>query len=218
MSEEIKNEAPAQDPTAIVGGNAGNETSSETKIEVPAEVAPASTPTPSPDPVMPESDKELVNPMTGEVIRPAKGKEETSSSPYKKFKPETYVNPMTGEEEQTTIGSQVIIKKDRGLAYYVGFALLVVLSFAFFFMPGIAITFAVSRIAALNTTAAWVFSAILSFIVWLLFKMKIKGFEKSFHWYLVLCVVCLVAMFAIQFATDYNVISEVIALLAGAKG
>jgi hypothetical protein len=124
---------------------------------------------------------------------------------------------MTGEEEQTTIGSQVIVKKDRGLAYYVGFALLVVLSFAFFFMPGITITFAVSRIAALNTSAAWVFSAILSFIVWLLFKMKIKGFEKSFHWYLVLCVICLVAMFAFQFITEYNIISEVIALLIGAK-
>ena len=210
MSEEIKNEAPAQDPTTIVGSNVGNEASNETKIEAPAEVTPATEEDSS-------SQKELVNPMTGEVIRPAKPKEEVSNSPYKKFKPETFVNPMTGEEEQTTIGSQVIIKKDRGLAYYVGFALLVVLSFAFFFLPGITITFAVSRIAALNTTAAWVFSAILSFIVWLLFKMKIKGFEKSFHWYLVLCVVCLVAMFAVQFATDYNVISEVIALLAGAK-
>ena len=139
--------------------------------------------------------------------------------PYKQFKPETFVNPMTGEEEQTTIGGpQVIIKKDRGLAYYVGFALLVVLSFAFFFLPGITITFAVSRLVDLNTSAAWVFSTILSFGVWLIFKLKIKGFEKSFHRYLVLCVVCLVALFAIQFITDYNVISEVVALLIGAKG
>ena len=199
MSEEIKNEVPAQEPTSTTGN------------EVKTEAAQPQVETNS-------TQEELINPMTGEVISPRKPKEETSNSPYKKFKPETFVNPMTGEEEQTTIGSQVIIKKDRGLAYYVGFALLVVLSFAFFFMPGITITFAVSRIAALNTTAAWVFSAILSFIVWLLFKMKIKGFEKSFHWYLVLCVVCLVAMFAVQFATDYNVISEVIALLAGAKG
>jgi len=208
MSEEIKNEAPAQEPTATVANEIKPEVKSETKVEAPAEVAPAAAEDPS---------KELVNPMTGEVIRPAKPKDDVSNSPYKKFKPETYVNPMTGEEEQTTIGSQVIIKKDRGLAYYVGFALLVVLSFAFFFMPGITITFAVSRIASLNTTAAWVFSAILSFIVWLLFKMKIKGFEKSFHWYLVLCVICLVSMFAIQFITEYNIISEVIALLVGAK-
>ena len=208
MSEEIKIEVPAQEPTATVANETKPEVKSETKVEAPTEVAPAAAEDPS---------KELVNPMTGEVIRPAKPKEEASNSPYKKFKPETYVNPMTGEEEQTTIGSQVIIKKDRGLAYYVGFALLVVLSFAFFFMPGITITFAVSRIASLNTTAAWVFSAILSFIVWLLFKMKIKGFEKSFHWYLVLCVICLVSMFAIQFITEYNIISEVIALLVGAK-
>ena len=210
MSEEIQNEAPAQEPTAPV--------SSDTAPEATTEAPQASTAAPSAPPAAPDPDKELVNPMTGEVISPKKPKEESSNSPYKRFKPETYINPMTGEEEQTTIGSQVIIKKDRGLAYYVGFTLLVVLSMAFFFMPGITITFAVSRLVELNTSAAWVFSAILSFVVWLLFKMKIKGFEKSFHWYLVLCVSCLVAMFAIQLLTEYNIISEVIALLLGAKG
>ena len=197
MSEEIKNEVPAQEPT----------TESEVKTEAKAEVNQTSF----------ESTEELVNPLTGEVISPAKHKEPKSNSPYKQFKPETFVNPMTGEEEQTSIGSQVIIKKDRGLAYYVGFALLVVMSIAFFFLPGIAITFAVSRLVDLNTSAAWIFSTILSFGVWLIFKLKIKGFEKSFHSYLVLCVICLVAMFAIQFITDYNVISEVVALLIGAK-
>ncbi|WP_173473736.1 hypothetical protein [Fibrobacter succinogenes] len=203
MSEENQNEVPAQEPTVSAD--------SEVKTEATAEVTQTSV-----EPV--DDDKEIVNPLTGEVIRPAKQKE-SSNSPYKQFKPETFVNPMTGEEEQTTIGGpQVIIKKDRGLAYYVGFALLVVLSFAFFFLPGITITFAVSRLVDLNTSAAWVFSTILSFGVWLIFKLKIKGFEKSFHRYLVLCVVCLVAMFAIQFITDYNVISEVVALLIGAKG
>lgn len=197
MSEEIKNEVPAQEPT----------TESEVKTEAKAEVNQTSF----------ESTEELVNPLTGEVISPAKHKESKSNSPYKQFKPETFVNPMTGEEEQTSIGSQVIIKKDRGLAYYVGFALLVVLSVAFFFLPGIAITFAVSRLVDLNTSAAWIFSTILSFGVWLIFKMKVKGFERSFHSYLVLCVICLVAMFAIQFITNYNIISEVIALLVGAK-
>lgn len=197
MSEEIKNEVPAQEPT----------TESEVKTEAKAEVNQTSF----------ESTEELVNPLTGEVISPAKHKEPKSNSPYKQFKPETFVNPMTGEEEQTSIGSQVIIKKDRGLAYYVGFALLVVLSVAFFFLPGIAITFAVSRLVDLNTSAAWIFSSILSFGVWLIFKMKVKGFERSFHSYLVLCVICLVAMFAIQFITNYNIISEIIALLVGAK-
>lgn len=199
MSEEIKNEVPAQEPTATVDN--------EVKTEATAEVTKP----------IEESTEELVNPLTGEVISPAKPKEKSSNSPYKQFKPETFVNPMTGEEEQTSIGSQVIIKKDRGLAYYVGFALLVVLSIAFFFLPGITITFAVSRLVDLNTSAAWVFSSILSFGVWLIFKLKIKGFEKSFHSYLVLCVLCLVAMVAIQFITDYNMISEVVALLLGAK-
>ena len=199
MSEEIKNEAPAQEPTATAN--------SEVKTEATAPASPA----------IEESSEELVNPLTGEVISPKKPKEPKSNSPYKQFKPETFVNPMTVEEEQTTIGSPVIVKKDRGLAYYVGFAMLVVMSVAFFFLPGITITFAVSRLADLNTTAAWVFSTILSFGVWLIFKLKIKGFEKSFHSYLVLCVICLVAMFAIQFITDYNVISKVIALLIGAK-
>ena len=203
MSEENQNEVPAQEPTVSAD--------SEVKTEATAEVTQTSV-----EPV--DDDKEIVNPLTGEVIRPAKQKD-SSNSPYKQFKPETFVNPMTGEEEQTSIGGpQVIIKKDRGLAYYVGFALLVVLSFAFFFLPGITITFAVSRLVDLNTSAAWVFSTILSFGVWLIFKLKIKGFEKSFHRYLVLCVVCLVAMFVIQFITDYNVISEVVALLIGAKG
>ena len=201
MSEEIKNEVPEQEPTLT--------TDSEVKTEATAEVTQTST-------ELADNDKEIVNPLTGEVIRPAKHKEESSNSPYKQFKPETFVNPMTGEEEQTSIGSQVIIKKDRGLAYYVGFALLVVLSIAFFFLPGITITFAVSRLVDLNTSAAWVFGTILSFGIWLIFKLKIKGFEKSFHSYLVLCVVCLVAMVAIQFITDYKIISEVIALLIGA--
>ena len=214
MSEELKNDVPAQEPTATPGDEAKTEVQTEIKTETKTETK---TEVPQTNVEPPSSQQELVNPMTGEVISPRKPKEETSNSPYKKFKPETYINPMTGEEEQTSIGSQVIIKKDRGLAYYVGFALLVVLSMAFFFMPGITITFAVSRLVDLNTTAAWVFSAILSFIVWLLFKMKIKGFEKSFHWYLVLCVTCLVAMFAIQLLTEYNIISEVIALLVGAK-
>jgi hypothetical protein len=201
MSEEIKNEAPAQEPIT----SADNEVKTEATTEVNQTRIETS------------STEELVNPLTGEVISPKKPKEKSSNSPYKQFKPETFVNPMTGEEEQTSIGSQVIVKKDRGLAYYVGFALLVVLSFAFFFLPGITITFAVSRLVDLNTSAAWVFSSILSFGVWLIFKLKIKGFEKSFHSYLVLCVICLVAMFAIQFITDYNIISEVIALLVGAK-
>ena len=170
MSEEFKNDETKQEPTSTV------------KSEAPAENTQAND-------AFPETE-EIVNPLTGEVIRPAKPKEEVSNSPYKKFKPETFVNPLTGEEEQTSLGAPVIVQKDRGLAYYVGFAVLTVLSIAFYFMPGILITFATSRLVDLTSSAAWLFSAIFSIGVWLIFKLKIKGFETSFKWYLTLCVAC----------------------------
>lgn len=198
MSEENQNEETQQEQT--------NTVRNEAPVEPPQTAEDSYSGT-----------EEIVNPLTGEVIRPALPKEEVSYSPYKKFKPETFVNPLTGEEEQTTIGAPVIVQKDRGLAYYVGLAVLTVLSIAFYFMPGIAITFATSRLVDLTSSAAWLFSGIFSIGVWLIFKLKIKGFEKSFKWYMALCVACLAAMGLIQFATDYNIISEVIALLIGAK-
>ena len=90
MSEEIKNEAPAQEPTVSAD--------SEVKTEATAEVNQTRTEVNFEDN---SSNEELVNPLTGEVISPKKNKEPKSNSPYKQFKPETYVNPMTGEEEQT---------------------------------------------------------------------------------------------------------------------
>ena len=114
---------------------------------------------------------------------------------------------------------QIIVQKERGFAHYVGFALLCVLCICFFFMPGIALTFAVSRLAALNGAAAWVFSAILSFIIWLVFKLKIKGFKKSFYFYIGLCVVVLAILIAIEVLTEnFNVFSSIFALLTGAAG
>ena len=86
-------------------------------------------------------------------------------------------------------------------------------------MPGIALTFAVSRIATLNGAAAWVFSAILSFIIWLVFKLKIKGFKKSFYWYIGLCAVVLAILVVIEVLTEnYNVFSNIFALMTGAAG
>ena len=67
MSEEIKNEAPAQEPATTVADESKPEVKSETKVEAPTEVVPATEE---------DSSKEIVNPLTGEVIRPAKPKEE----------------------------------------------------------------------------------------------------------------------------------------------
>ena len=111
---------------------------------------------------------------------------------------------------------QIIIQKERGFAHYVGFALLCVLCICFFFIPGIALTFGVSRLVPLPGAAAWIFSAILSFVIWLIFKLKIKGFKKSFYFYIGLCVVVLALLILIEVVTEANVFANIIALLCGA--
>ena len=123
------------------------------------------------------------------------------------------------EEAPSVTQAQVIVQRERGFAHYVGFALLCVLCVCFFFMPGIALTFGVSRLVSLNGAAAWIFSAILSFVIWLIFKLKIKGFKKSFYFYIGLCVVVLAALIAIEVLTEnLNVFSSIFALLTGAAG
>ena len=125
--------------------------------------------------------------------------------------------PVEETAPQPAEEPQVIIQKERGFAHYVGFALLCVLCICFFFMPGIALTFGVSRLVALNGAAAWIFSAIFSFVVWLIFKLKIKGFKKSFYWYIGLCVVMLAILITIEVLTEnLNVFSSIFALLTGA--
>ena len=125
--------------------------------------------------------------------------------------------PVEEPAPQPAEEPQVIVQKERGFAHYVGFALLCVLCICFFFMPGIALTFGVSRLVALNGTAAWIFSAIFSFVVWLIFKLKIKGFKKSFYWYIGLCVVMLAILIAIEVLTEnLNVFSSIFALLTDA--
>ena len=124
-----------------------------------------------------------------------------------------------GTEAPSVTQTQVIVQRERGFAHYVGFALLCVLCICFFFMPGIALTFGVSRLVSLNGAAAWIFSAILSFVIWLIFKLKIKGFKKSFYFYIGLCVVVLAALIAIEVLTEnLNVFSSIFALLTGAAG
>lgn len=122
-------------------------------------------------------------------------------------------------EAPSVTQTQVIVQRERGFAHYVGFALLCVLCICFFFMPGIALTFGVSRLVSLNGAAAWIFSAILSFVLWLIFKLKIKGFKKSFYFYIGLCVVVLAALIAIEVLTEnLNVFASIFALLTGAAG
>jgi hypothetical protein len=128
----------------------------------------------------------------------------------------------TAEPAQPAVSEtqpQIIVQKERGFSHYVGFALLCVLCVVFYFIPGIAISFAINQIpgVGLGAVAAWALSAIFSVIAWLIFKLKIKGFKKSFYFYIGLCVVVFALLIAIEVLTEnYNVFSSIFAMLMGA--
>lgn len=145
---------------------------------------------------------------------------ETETAPA----PEAEVAPQEPAVEEavatpTPTQPQVIVQRERGFSHYVGFALLSVLCICFYFMPGIAITFAISLIPgiSLGAVAAWTFSAIFSVIAWAIFKMKIKGFKKSFYFYIGLCVLVFILLTVIEILTEEtNVFAKIFALLCGA--
>lgn len=112
---------------------------------------------------------------------------------------------------------QIIIQKERGFSHYVGFTLLCVLCVVFFFIPGIAISYGVHCIANLTAAVAWIFSALLSVIIWFIFKLKIKGFKKSFYFYIGLCVLVTILLVAIEILTEKaNVFASIFSMLVGA--
>lgn len=115
---------------------------------------------------------------------------------------------------------QVIVQKERGFSHYVGFALLCVLCILFYFAPGIALTYAINLIpgVSLGAMAAWVFSAVLSVIVWLIFKLKIKGFKKSFYVYIGICILVIAILIAAEILTEQTgVFANILAMLTGAN-
>lgn len=131
------------------------------------------------------------------------------------------VEPAPQEEPAKPEEPQVIVQTERGFAHYVGFALLCVLCVAFYFAPGIGLTYAINMIPGVSLAgmAAWILSAIFSVIIWLIFKLKIKGFKKSFRFYIALCIVVFIAMVAIQFATENShIFANILAMLTGAEG
>ena len=131
--------------------------------------------------------------------------------------------PQEAPEEEsyaTPTQPQVIVQRERGFSHYVGFALLSVLCICFYFMPGIALTIAISLIPgiSLGAVAAWTFSAIFSVIAWAIFKMKIKGFKKSFYFYIGLCVLITILLVVIEVLTEEtNVFARIFSLLCGAS-
>lgn len=115
---------------------------------------------------------------------------------------------------------QVIVQRERGFSHYVGFALLCVLCILFYFAPGIALTYVINMIpgVSLGAMAAWVFSAVLSVVVWLIFKLKIKGFKKSFYVYIGVCVLVVAILIAAEILTEQTgVFAYIAAMLTGAN-
>lgn len=144
-------------------------------------------------------------------------------------KPETGVpaQPPTPEAAPAAQGAepqkeepQVVVQTERGFAHYVGFAMLFVLCLMFYFAPGIALTYAINMIPGVNLggMAAWVLGAIFSVVIWLIFKLKIKGFKKSFYIYIALCVVVFAGLVAIQIASENShLFANILAMLTGAS-
>ncbi len=145
-----------------------------------------------------------------------KSTEEESQAPAENPKPRQ--DPKAEPVESASKPAekpQVIIQHERGVSYYVGFALLTVLAICFFFIPGISLVYLVSCIAAISAPVAWIFAALLSVIVWFIFKLKIKGFKKSFFWYIGLCVLVSIILVSLTVLTSYQILSGIFSLLVG---
>lgn len=161
------------------------------------------------------SEKPKAEPVEAEIISSdAKPEVKKSEEPSKSQEPPKADSKPSKEnpEEQEP---QVVVEKEKGFTYYVGFALLFVVGLVLFFTPGMAITFAVNKLVALPCTAAWIFSAIISLILWIVFKVKIKGFKKSFYWYLGLCVLVAAAFVVIDFAVEGHSLKALFDMMVG---
>lgn len=163
------------------------------------------------------AEPQVETPTNAPVMESATQDETQPTAPVEQTSTEPAPEPIPAAEPAPQ--PQVIVQQERGFAHYVGFALLCVLCIAFYFMPGIALTFAISLIPgiSLGAIAAWTFSAIFSIIAWVIFKLKIKGFKKSFYFYIGLCVLVFILLTVIEVLTEEtNVFSRIFSMLCGA--
>ena len=158
------------------------------------------------------SEENLNQELDKEVTPGGENSPETQPSPANP--PE--VNPEIEAKPQKPSEPQVVIQKEKGFTYYVGFGILFVLGLFLFFVPGLVITYGVNcLVGGLPVTAVWLFSAILSIILWIVFKMKIKGFKKTFYWYLGLAILLLAAFVTIDFANEGHNVSKALNMMVG---
>lgn len=132
--------------------------------------------------------------------------------------PEKPAAPQAAPQDPSVTQPQVIIQKERGFAHYVGFAIIFVLCVCFYFAPGIALTYALNLVPGVSLVGmtSWIISAIFSVVVWLIFKLKIKGFKKSFRFYIGACVLVVAILIAAEVLTEQtNVFPDIFAMLTG---
>lgn len=126
--------------------------------------------------------------------------------------------PTAPQQDPSVTQPQVIIQKERGFAHYVGFAILFVLCVCFYFAPGIALTYAINLIPGVTLVGmtSWIICAIFSVVLWLIFKLKIKGFKKSFYFYIGACVLVLAILIGAEVMTEQtNVFADLLTMLTG---
>lgn len=105
-------------------------------------------------------------------------------------------------------------EKERGFSHYVGFALLTLLAIIFFFFPGIAVTYLISLVGGLEGATAWIISAVVSALIWLIFKLKIKGWKRASSWYIIFCGLVLVIVLLVwQLANVGNLPANMLKIL-----
>lgn len=152
----------------------------------------------------PEEKVEVSEPTSA-----ANAAEETS--PKTEVKPveaqtETQTETPKEEPKKEEAKPEVIVKKERGFAHYVGFALLTLLAITFFFMPGISIAFLINKVGGgLQAATAWIISASFSFLIWLMFKLKIKGFKKASAWYIGFCGLVFLILMLLSQLGNYQI-------------
>lgn len=152
----------------------------------------------------PEEKVEELEPTSAENAA-----EETS--PKTEVKPveaqtETQTETPKEEPKKEEAKPEVIVKKERGFAHYVGFALLTLLAITFFFMPGISIAFLINKVGGgLQAATAWIISASFSFLIWLMFKLKIKGFKKASAWYIGFCGLVFLILMLLSQLGNYQI-------------
>ena len=132
-------------------------------------------------------------------VKPVEAQTETKTETPKE-------EPKKEEPKKEEAKPEVIIKKERGFAHYVGFALLTLLAITFFFMPGISIAFLINKVGGgLQAATAWIISASFSFLIWLMFKLKIKGFKKASAWYIGFCGLVFLILMLLSQLGNYQI-------------